>query len=525
MSYNKIFNKVPVQIQNRSGFDLSHENIYTMPCGTLIPILVDQLIPGDHISLGHLTEVQLPPMATDFYGRVQFKVEAFFVPNRLCYAGFQNFITQPTDNRASSGQYVANVKYLPMSYIPLQKASAGSLADYLGLKNVRSAVPENGVPVNNILPFVAYHLIWQDYYRDSLIQKECFLPAVGNPTTAPSANDSASYLPYVMFQGSSPKVVTPDLADGFTIFDLRQRCWSKDYFTNAKPRPQAGTPATLSFNVDGDTGSFTIASLRAANTLQQWMERQNLAGSRYIDQIRANFGVTPSDAVMARPVYLGSHSFDIYNKSIYQSGGSEQETRNPMAGIGSKFSSPLGVSDSSLVDGFSVNEYGYLMVLASIVPEATYSSGQRRYLDYQVYSDFANPLLSAVGDQEIKNKELALNVLDGDDTFGYTQRYSEYKFMLNEVHGLLVDGQSLESFALQRSFDSSPNLSSSFLQIPTTYLDQVSAVTSDASKYGAWADTYFTYKKSSVLPAYSIPTLGEPKDTHTEIINNGGTRL
>lgn len=97
--------------------------------------------------------------------------------------------------------------------------------------------------------------------------------------------------------------------------------------------------------------------------------------------------------------------------------------------------------------------------------------------------------------------------------------------MLDEVHGLLRDGENLQAFALQRSFDEAPSLGSQFIEIPTDYMDQVTAVTADMSKYGAWFNTWFTYKKSSVLPAYSIPTLGDPKDTHTEIISNGGTSL
>lgn len=255
------------------------------------------------------------------------------------------------------------------------------------------------------------------------------------------------------------------------------------------------------------------------------MERNNLAGSRYIDQIRAHYGVTPSDAVMDRPIYLGSHSFDIYNKGVYQSGQNTAQTNNPMQGIGAKFASSMGVSDSSLVESFQVNEFGFLFVIASIVPDSVYSSGSRRYLDYQVVSDFANPILSAVGDQAILNKELAVGDLFPEKEFGYTQRYSEYKFMLDEVHGLLRDDENLQSFALQRSFDTAPTLGSEFIEIPTNYMDQVTAVSAEMSKYGAWAITYFKYKKSSVLPAYSIPTLGDPKDTHIEVINNGGTRL
>lgn len=462
-------------------------------------------------------------MATDFYGRVQLKMEAFFVPNRLCYGGFQQFITQPTkDSSNQPGYSVAGVKYLPYIQIPDSAVTRGTLADFLGYKIGYTPIGEGrpNIRINNILPFVAYHLCWNHWYRDSLLQSECFrynIPSLGS--------NFASTIPFTTYIGDSPTEIDPQLADSSYLYSLRQRNFSRDYFTNAKLNPQSGTPATLAFNVNDGKGSFTISSLRAVNSLQQWMERNNLAGSRYIDQIRSHYGVTPSDAVMDRPVYLGSHSFDIYNKGVYQSGGSSQETNNPLGGIGAKFGSSMGVGDSSLVDSFQATEFGFIMVLASIVPEAIYGSGQRRYLDYNVVSDFANPILSAVGDQSIKVKELSVDALDADADFGYTQRYSEYKFMLGEVHGEIQDGGSLESFALQRTFEGTPELSSSFIEIPTNYMDQVTAVTAEMSRVGAWAHTYFNYKKSSVLPAYSIPTLGDPKDTHTEVINNGGTRL
>lgn len=525
MAYNKIFHNVPVQIQNRSGFDLSHQNLFTHKCGTLVPALVDLLIPGDSISLGHLTEVQLPPMASDFYGRVQFKYEAFFCPLRLLYGGFEQFITTPTNNKTDpDGYFLGTVKFLPGVDIPISESRRGSLADYLGFKGYGSLGSNQSFIVNNSLPFIAYHKIWNDWYRDAMIQTECFTRFTQNI----EPNNRVRYAPYVTFVGDTPTVMDGTLADGVGVYSLRQRCWSKDYFTNAKVNPQAGNESSLAFNVVDDTASFTISSLRGANAIQQWMERNNLAGNRYISQIRAHFGVTPSDAILDRPVYLGSHSFDVYNKTVYQSASSEQSTNNPMSTVGSKFSSPLGVGDSSLVDNFTAKEHGFLFVMASLVPDAIYSTGERRYLDYQVLADFANPILSSVGDQEIKNKELCrpLSSPVGDDsTFGYTQRYSEYKFMLDEVHGELRDGGSLSAFALQRTFDTVPELSTSFVEIPTDFMDQVTAVTADMSKYGAWTNVYFKYKKSSVLPAYSIPTLGDPKDTHTEVISNGDIRL
>ena len=100
MANFKLFQKTPIKVPNRSGFDLSHENMLTLKCGTLVPVMTGSLIPGDRVSVGSAFEIQLPPMATDFYGRVRFKMEAFFVPCRLLYGGWRKFMTSPTGNNA-----------------------------------------------------------------------------------------------------------------------------------------------------------------------------------------------------------------------------------------------------------------------------------------------------------------------------------------------------------------------------------------------------------------------------------------
>lgn len=205
-------------------------------------------------------------MATDFYSRVQLKLEAFFCPNRLCYNGFQQFMTQPTNNSTQpSGYDLSKVKYLPFMNIPISFSGAGTLADYLGFKSTGLVPSGQTVQIKNVLPFVAYHKIWNDWYRDSLLQKECFI----NPYQSLNTLTNAYSLPSVSFSSDSPVEVNPILADNKYLYSLRQRNFARDYFTNAKLNPQAGTPSTLAFNVVDNTGSFTIASLRAANSLQQ----------------------------------------------------------------------------------------------------------------------------------------------------------------------------------------------------------------------------------------------------------------
>lgn len=534
-NYNKIFHKVPVEVQNRSGFNKSHDNKYTAKVGTLVPVLVDDVLPNTKVRLNLGTEIQLPPMASDFYGRVYGKFEAFFVPFRLLYGGWQELITHQDDASgyvtSTAGQ---KAKFLPSLELPSVAFAKGSLSDMLGAKLGSST--NQAVTIENPLSYIAYHKIWDDWYRDSRIQKSCFsrtAGVTGSQYTEPS--NFVYNMPYRTFYGNSPYVFAEGyngLADGHNVYDLRQRNWHRDYFTNATTAPQMGSVSKITFRTDGTTGEFTMPQLFAANALQKWAQINNLAGNRYADQIKAHFGVLPSDAILDRTIYLGSKTVDIYNKGVYTT-GNVSNNQQPFDSVATKYANSIGVQSLNgdmLINDFTATEHGFVFVMFSLVPEAVYSTGIRKYLTKNKMSDFAFPALAHMGDQEIRLSELAgvdPQGLYADTVFGYTQRYSEYKYMIDEVHGLMRDGGSLDVFALQRSFDyeAMPNLGSSFLEIPTDYLDQVTATVGDVSKYGCWCVTHFDYKISTPLPAYSIPTLGDLKDTHTEIIDNGGRRL
>lgn len=532
---SSVFSRMPIELPNRSGFDMSHENLGTAPCGTLVPVLVDELLPNDTISLGANFQVQLPPMATDFYGRIDYVLEAFFVPARLLWGGWESFMTHPTANP----QYPSNTpvqgksKFIPQLQLDPSEYSTGSLSDYLGIR-ARSTGTDDSIRVN-LLPFLAYHRIYDDWYRDSRIQSPLFYRP---DSSADYLDTSVPYMPYVsggvdsasvIFTNSSgPDGSVSSFSDGVEITSLRQRNWAKDYFTTASTLPQAGNAATLEFDVDTTSGegNFSIAALRSANSLQKWLERNNIAGYRYSDQIYAQYGIYPSDAIMDKCIYLGRTSQSVYTRSVFQTASSgESSTSNPFSSVGAKFGSSQAIGEGSLVDSIRVTEHGFLMVLASLVPHAYYSDGVRRYLSRKVVGDIAFPLLSGMGDQAIMTSELYMPSYGSDSVFGYTDLYAEYKYHDDEVHGLLRDGESLESFALQRSFSSAPQLGSSFLQIPRNYLDQVFAVSDNVTGLACWYDIYFPYKKISTLPEYSLPTLADLKNTHTKFISRGGKRL
>lgn len=548
--YTNIFSKAPVQVQNVNGFDKSFDNSFSAKVGSLIPIVSHQVMPGTTINYDFTAEVQLPPFAADAYGKIDYKVEAFFVPCRVLYGGFQKFVTHDDTTTPpyapGSGESSKVSTILPFFKIPKENCGLGSLADFLGLKNKGGNFPnlENYYYIPNPLKFLAYHKIYQDWYMDSRVQ----IPPFSEPNYPyTSIPDRARYLPYTSFGSDSQTEFNPSLADNTFIYSLRQRNWPKDRYTNASLKPQSGNDVALTFSAAGEddgngtvnsVGSFTIRGLRAANSIQLWRERNNMAGNRYVDQMKARFGVYPSDAITDRAIYIGSKTFSVYNKSVYQTVVNQSVNEsNPFNSVGSKYSSPLGVyarqrDEEPLVSNFKTTEFGYFFVIGSLVPQPSYSSGTDRHLWDNKLADFADPLLAQVGDEPIYKQELfdntgGINPQFGQsfDTFGYTQRYSHWKYIDDQIHGELSDGGSLQAFAIQRSFDSLPDLSSSFLTIPTNFLDQVTVVKGDLSKYGYWCDFHSKFYTSQPLPAYSIPTLGQPMDTHTETIPLGGTRL
>lgn len=547
---SKVFNKVPVKVQDRSGFDMSHENLFSAKIGTLIPASVEEVMPGDVVSVGGAVSVELPPLATNFKGRVDARLEAFFVPNRLLWAGWQDYICQdPNHKPAVPGFTVAST--IPTVTVGIATGGPGSLTDYLGVKSVYPTTGSSTTSVQvNALPYLAYQKIIDDWYRDSNIQQPFFIDGFDNSSENATVGSSCAAAPYARRSanysvGSSNYLVANSIKgyNGRRLDELAQRNFAKDYFTTMTTRPQAGAASELSFDVVSDTtdvvgnemagtGKFSIASLRTANSLQKWLERNNIAGTRYYDQILAHYGVLPSDAVFQRSVLLGGMTCPVIVNSIAQNSqiGSNGQTKNPYANsTGAQFGRGNAFGKDSLIDRFEVKEHGYIFIMFSLVPHAYYSTGSRRYMIARDTSDsFAFPEFAGIGDQEVYKAEMTSNMdaIVGKDVVGYAQRYAEYKYHDDEVHGLLQDGQSLNAFVLSRGFDASVALSSSMLEIPTTFMDSVMVTTAGVSGFNAIVDAYFDAKYLRPLPEYSLPTLCESEgEGHKVYVPKGGTRL
>ena len=548
-----IYDKVPVKVQRKSGFDKSFQNLFTGKVGTIIPILTDELIPNTTVRLRMAITTQLPPLASDTFMRVRQKYAAFFVPTRLLVPRYEEWLTGKNNGSTTVPKVV-----LPTLYFnpEVDKAAYGdgSLLDYLGFKCSQTKFTELQGVTLSALPLLAYHKIYNDWFRNSLVQKDIFNNALAasvvyNPATSSVVVPCsiATNRNRFSFNSASTEATAggSKFADGVDITELRQANFGSDLFTSCTPSPQNGIAQSVSFDTSAATGKFTISALRAANSMQQFLERNNLAGNRLVDYVKAQYGANLNDAIAQRPVLLGSGSFDVYSKGIYQTSNyndSGESLTNPMSGMAAKFGSAFVDGNDLVIDGFTAMEPGYLMVVTWLSPKVTYSSGVdpvlTRYLLPDSQSDMANPILQNVGNEPVYARQLssdqAILGSSGDQIFGYNERYCNWKDKMDEVHGLLRDGASLQSFALQRTFGTTgttpaavPQINSDFLRIPANYLDQVSAVSGDMSAYGYWSDTFFDYKVSMPLARYSIPSLQDSAYEHGDdvMLDRAGKQL
>lgn len=556
---DRSFFEARVEVPKLSGFDKSFQNLYTAPVGTIVPALFDEVVGGSIIDLDMAASCSLPPLASDTFMRCSLKVEAFFVPLRLCFRGFEHFFVGDTFKVLDSATNLQdmNVPRLPRFTVSgsiarnsevarqeqlVSRWGAGSLADFLGLRTYVDKLSEfTDLPFFNILPWVAYHKCWDDWYRSSLIQNSCFAPR-GTYTNATIL--SAATIPFddYVFGNFTEDAAGPEnkanlLADGVCVFDLRQRNFGFDYFTCAMPSPQQGSASRVTLDSENLANGFTISQLRSMNSIQQFRERQQLCGDRYVDRLYGTYGVRPSDGIAQRVLCIASGEFEVYSKGIFENSNnpSAGQSGNPFGGqLGSRGGSGSASGTLNICHGFRAAEPGYIFVMTSLVPRVTYAMGVDpillRYAVDNSIGEMANPILQNIGPEPIYTSELSDDIGNIKGTvFGYTDRYGSFKAKFDSLHGLLRDGESLDSFAAQRYFGagSDPRIDSEFLEIPKDYLDNVTAVKGDLSKYGVWCDTYFKYRVSMPLSRYSLPTLQDPAYEHGKSINvrRGGFRF
>lgn len=547
--------KVPIKVIKKSGFDKSHHNALTTKVGTITPVLVDELIPGSKVNLRFALAGSLPPLAVDTYMKCFFDVRAFFVPFRLLAGGFESWFSDYSYNVVTNEDNSGNVIYSEKGFLPRLAVDSsadmssifgpGSLSDYLGYKMSGLGAGYDEDIILSLLPFLAYHRVCNDWFRQGNITREYFArPSTSLYNTVfltGSSEYAAAFCPFVSFTniGDCTLSVSGDinddnlkLADGVSVLSLRQANYDYDYFTNALPSAQLGNQMTVN-----SVNSFSIPSLRLANALQQFSELNMMAGQDLVSVVKARYGANLSRGVAQRCIYLGGSRLDIASKSVDVTAQSNVSSQNPFIGsVGASAGKAYIQGSDLIVDGFEASEPGYLFVVGVLIPKVTYGSGIRRYLTHYTMPgslvDMATPLLQNIGNQPVYAYELSsclgYSSYSGD-IFGYTDRYAEFMTMEDEVHGLMIRGNSLDAFVAQRYFyeNSQPSINSAFLAISTQALYNVTAVANQISNFGFYGQFAFDYKVAQPLAQYCQPSLQNPAYEHgkTIMLHRGGFRF
>lgn len=552
-----IFNSIRMKRPRRNAFNLSYESKLTLNMGELVPIMCMPVVPGDKFRVKTESLVRLAPLVAPMMHRVNVFTHYFFVPNRLVWSEWEDFITKGVDGEDVPvfPKFALNTNYYP-TLLNKGLFRDGSLWDYLGLPSIKSigssadsnaspnsvAVPAAGFKVS-ALPFRAYQLIYNEYYRDQNL-------------TSP-----------VNFSLSSGEIGSAELE---LLLTLRRRAWEKDYFTSALPWLQRGPEVSVpvqgangsmdvvydqdgskrqvwrdyegrdfahgvaysnqfvassgetldtaySVAVDGgvnnrgpeldpngtlkvnvDEMGININDLRTSNALQRWFERNARGGSRYIEQIFSHFGVRSSDARLQRPQFLGGGRMPISVSEVLQTSSTDETS--PQANMAGH-----GIS-AGINNGFKhyFEEHGYIIGIMSITPRSGYQQGVPR--DFMKFDnmDFYFPEFAHLSEQEIKNQELFVSDDEtyNNGTFGYTPRYAEYKYHPSEAHGDFRG--NLSFWHLNRIFEDRPNLNTTFVECNPS--NRVFA-TSETEDDKFWVQIYQDVKALRLMPKYGTPML------------------
>nr|QJB20430.1 MAG: major capsid protein [Microvirus sp.] len=464
-------------MKKRNLFNLSHYKLLSCNMGNLIPISVMEVLPGDTFNHSTSALVRLSPQLAPVMHPVHVSIHHWYVPTRLVWDDFENFITGGPDGNNSSVHPL-------ITFGGGSGAAEGSLADYLGVTP----------GVNNLavsaLPFRAYDLIWNEHYRDEDLQTEL-----------------------VISRASGPDTTTSTL--------LQNRSWEKDYFTSARPWQQKGPAVSLPLagnapvtatgaqpqfkknavdigiavksstddnlylpsagGADGavawgtTTGlqadlssvtAATISDLRRASAIQRFEEMRSRFGSRYSEYLRA-WGVRSSDGRLQRPEYLGGGRQTIQFSEVLQTA----EGTDP---VGSLKGHGIGAMRSNKYRRY-FEEHGYVISLISVQPKTMYAQGINRLWNRPTKYDFYTPELAHIGQQAIYNREVYAAHTTPAGVFGYQDRYDEYRRMPSSIAGEFRS--TLDFWHMARIFGTSPALNADFVKANPT--DRIFAVPSE----------------------------------------------
>lgn len=544
----------------RSKFVRPQSHKTTFNAGDIIPIYVEEVLPGDSHQIDTSYLVRTQPLVAPIMDNIWLDTFYFFVPNRLVWDHWQQFMGENTDSA-----WIPQAQYsIPQIKCPQGGWNVGTIADYLGIP----PQVDLGDTSVSALPFRAYALICNEFFRDENLTDPLNIPTGDSNQTGSNGN---SYI--------------NDVANGGMPFKASKY---HDYFTSALPAPQKGPDVTISVGqspvvgngynlaisdgtgllgsvysngyvgfdkaaygvkspvatggsgVDlgaantglgvptatllgdhpeysglvtlGEESLITINQLRQAFQIQKFYEKDARGGTRYIELLKSHFGVTSPDARLQRPEYLGgSHSQININQVVQTSESSQDSALGDVAAY-----SVTSDSHSDFTRSFV--EHGFIIGLAVVRYDHSYQQGIERMWSRKDRFDYYWPLFANLGEQGIKNKEIyaqGSSVVDSDtsvaydeEIFGYQEAWAEYRYKPNRISGEMrsVYQTSLDAWHLADYYTQMPSLSDAWIREDSAIVDRSLAVTSQVSAQ-FFGDFYIKDITTRCMPVYSVPGL------------------
>lgn len=525
----------------RSIFNLSYSKKFTCDMGQIVPILCEEAVPGDIFKIGNNILIRFQPLLAPVLHEVKVKVDYFFVPYRLLWNKWEAFYTRGQDGKLE----VPLPKWKPLA----TANQRGSLWDFLGFP--LSVDPDGSYPVT--FPRDAYYYVWNEYFRDENLQSRFYtdtpshanlddqsVPQHTNPTdtnypllnTAWQKDYFTSALPWeqrgdqvaIPLQGYGSVAFNKGTLPGFGVATVSsptlntqtvQFVQSSTSYTNfATLTNSAGTALdnvtkalTGSSTIQlKDIATFTVNELRFAFQLQKYFERSARGGYRYIETLKAMFGVHPRDSRLQRPEYIGGTRSHVFFSEVLQT--SETGSASPQANMsGHGITAPAGFAGR-----YRVEEFGVILGVMRVMPTPSYQQGINRQWDKDVVEDYYNPLFSTLGEQAIKVSEIyATNSkTTNEDIFGFQGRWDELRYKPDIVCSEMRD--LFEYWHLSRKFSSRPYLNSDFITLKAddNYLKRIFAVQRTPAPENKPVPGLIVNFGNAITAARPLPVISEP---------------